>query len=234
MRAVLRAAAAVLLAGAALLAGSPARGTEVYLYATRPVSVGTDPDGPAEQSRVEIARKGDGYLYRRVTELPGGPGRVLVIRAGADGALEEAEERAGGEVRRLRVGGDRVVWEARGRRKEIPIPPGSLPACRESLVLMARALAPGGRGQGRRVLLVDLSGGTTRGTLAVEGPETVETGAGPRDAIRVDLVLRLFIFRPRVHLWVAREPPHFLVRRAGKRSFFGPRYLTVLTGLGRR
>ncbi len=232
MRAGPRAVAACLLAAAVLPAGAPARGTEVYRYATRPVSVGTDPDGPAERSRVEIVPRGDGYLYRRVTELPGGSERILVIRAREDGALEEAEERAGDEVRRLRVEQGSVVWEARGRRKEIPIPPGSLPACRESLALMARALVPGGRGQGRRVLLVDLAGGTTRGTLAVEGPETVETPAGPRDAIRVDLVLRLFIFRPRVHLWVAREPPHFLVRRAGKRSFFGPRYLTVLTGLG--
>ncbi len=227
---MLRRAALPWLLAAALLAPARAGATEVYRYATRPVSVGADPDGPAERSRVEIARRGDGYLYRRVTELPDGSERVLVIRTRQDGTLEAAEERGGDGVRRLRKDGDRVVWEARGRRKEIPIPPGSLPACRGSLALMARALAPGGRGQVRRVLLVDLDGGTTRGTLTVRGPERVQTAAGPRDAIRVDLVLRLFIFRPTVHLWVAREPPHFLVRRAGKRSFFGPRYLTVLTG----
>jgi hypothetical protein len=80
----------------------------------------------------------------------------------------------------------------------------------------------------QRLFATDFSGHGLWATLALGGRERVPVPAGEFDCYRMELTLQMFLFRPKILLWVSVEPPHFLVKQVGKRGAFTPRYVTEL------
>jgi hypothetical protein len=79
-----------------------------------------------------------------------------------------------------------------------------------------------------RVFMVDFSNNKVTVTVRQTGVEKVTVPAGEFECNRIEVVVELFIIRPKITYWISRESPHFLVKHQGKKGPFTPTYVTDL------
>jgi hypothetical protein len=91
---------------------------------------------------------------------------------------------------------------------------------------------PFGSGALREVFMADWSRRTVDVDVREKGVETVEVPAGTFECYRMEVVVKVLVFRPRITFWIATAPPHFLVRHRGRRGPFTPTFVTTLERIG--
>ncbi|MDH3197895.1 MAG: DUF3108 domain-containing protein [Candidatus Krumholzibacteria bacterium] len=168
--------------------------------------------------------------WRETGWIATGPGAVFRAawrEVWEDGALEEADT--------LYVEGARLVVERRTggevRVKAIDLPAGKPVAVDASALLFFRQL-PLESPEKHEVFMVDFSQHTVNVDVRSRGLETVVVPAGTFGCYHLEVTVKVFVFRPKIHFWVTAEPPHFLVRHQGKRGPFTASFTTELTEIG--
>ena len=130
---------------------------------------------------------------------------------------------------------DRKVYVESGagegkKRKERELPQDVPLAVDGSLLVLLRFF-PFDQGKEWKVFMVDFSGHSITGTIRQEGIEKVVVPAGEFECYRVEIVVDLLIFHPKVINWISTRKPNFLVKYQGKRGPFTPSYITSLVSL---
>ena len=78
--------------------------------------------------------------------------------------------------------------------------------------------------------MIDFSGRSVTATARQAGIERITVPAGEFSCYRMEILIHAFILSPTIVCWVTTEKPHFVVKNEGKRSLFGPKYITTLIG----
>lgn len=100
-----------------------------------------------------------------------------------------------------------------------------------SLLLWMRRF-PFAEGVSREVYMVDFSQRDVTVTVQQKETETLTVPAGTFECYHLEVVVKVFIFKARIHFWITTDKPHFLVRQEGKRGPFTRSYLTELVRVG--
>lgn len=226
--------ASILLSLAAASFGAAA-GVEVYSYQSVPTSGDED---RREDVQVRITRGDDGYVYA-FTIVSKGRSETGTISTLGDGSLV-------GAVRTVREGAEVVrdsLWIDRGKLyasrledgdsdvKEIGVPDDKTIAVDASSLIWMRTLDTRRPGPWE-LFMVDFSRRTVDVTVHDRGIEEIEVPAGVFECRHIEVVVKVLIFRPRVHFWITADEPHFMVKHEGKRGPFTPTYITTLTKVG--
>jgi len=166
--------------------------------------------GAESERGVVVTTTGGGFVsgWRTVTDADGG--------AATDSLWVE-----GGTLRLVRR------HDGETEVKAIDLPADKTLAVDASALLWLRGF-PFGSGEKRELFMVDWSGRTVDVDVHDRGLETIEVPAGTFACRRVEFVIRVLFFRPRITFWVAADPPRFLVRHRGKRGPFTPVFVTTL------
>ena len=233
--------AAVAAASGAGVAGreSPARagagaGVERYVYRASPadaksgseethrVTVTTDASGTTYEFRIEFDRGLVDRGFVRVSPL-GEFESAVRHRLGRDGVRYETDS--------LRVEGSLLVMD-RWRDGKLKTSRARLPADRPravdaSLLLWMRAF-PFGDPAARDVFMADWSHRTVDVDVRDRGVESVTVPAGTFACHRMEVTVKVFVFRPKITFWITVDEPHFLVQHEGKRGPFTPVFHTRL------
>jgi len=234
LRFALSAALATAAIGGARAAG-PAR--ERYAYLAHPRQ--DDSADKREQSTAEIETRGTEIIYRY--DIRTAQGRETGwIATGPEAEFQRAwrevwKKDALVEADTLYVDGQRLMVERREgdetKTKVIDLPADKPLAVDASLLLFFRHLPFESR-DAREVFMVDFSQHTVTVDVRSRGLETVEVPAGTFACHHVEVTVKVFVFRPKIHFWLSADPPHFLVKHSGKRGPFTPTFSTVLTSIG--
>jgi hypothetical protein len=78
------------------------------------------------------------------------------------------------------------------------------------------------------LFLMDFSRHSVSIDVCQKAIEKVAVPAGEFECYRMEVTLKIFIFRPRMIYWITKEKPHFLVKHVGKRGPLSPKYTTFL------
>jgi hypothetical protein len=212
-------------------------GTETYLYTATP----SDADsGSAEIHHVEITTDSTGVVYSFHTQRANAA-EFGVIRTRADGTFVDAVRRVVGadgvtaETDSFRVDGRGLVMERvvedKSDIRRVDLPDDEPLVVDASLLVWLRGL-PLGESVSRSLFVADWSRRTVHVDVHDRGPETVTVPAGSFVCNRIEVVVKVFVFRPRITFWMSAEPPYFLVRHRGKRGPFTPVFDTELVRKG--
>jgi hypothetical protein len=127
---------------------------------------------------------------------------------------------------------DRKAYIERGtgeekKRKEYELPQGMPLAVDGSLLVLLRSF-PFNEGREWNVFMVDFSGYTITVTARQAGIEKVLVPAGEFECYRMEIVVDIPLFHPKVTYWLSVGKPNFLVKHQGKKGPFTPSYITSL------
>ncbi len=223
--------------GATTTAGATRAGTETYVYTATP----SDADsGSAEIHHIEITTDSTGVVYSFHTERADAA-EFGVIRTRPDGTFVDAVRRvisadgATAETDSFRVEGRTLVMERvaddKSDIRRVDLPDDEPLVVDASLLIWLRGFPTGASASGS-LFVADWSRRTVHVDVHDRGPETVTVPAGSFVCNRIEVVVKVFVFRPRITFWMSTEPPHFLVRHRGKRGPFTPVFDTVLVRKG--
>jgi len=76
--------------------------------------------------------------------------------------------------------------------------------------------------------MVDFSGYAIQVTVRQAAIEKVVVPAGEFECYRIEVVVDIPIFHPKVTYWLSVRKPNFLVKHQGKKGPFTPSYVTSL------
>ncbi len=96
-----------------------------------------------------------------------------------------------------------------------------------SLLVLLRSF-PFSQGKEWNVFMVDFSGYAITVTIRQAGIEKVAVPAGEFECYRIEVVVDIPIFHPKVTYWLSARKPNFLVKHQGKKGPFTPSYITSL------
>jgi hypothetical protein len=117
--------------------------------------------------------------------------------------------------------------KAKNRSKAYDLPSGKPLAVDASLLVLMRSF-PFEQGGTQRIFMIDFSGNSITVTLQQTAVEQITVPAGTFECFRMEVVVQILIFRPKIVYWITRESPHFLVKSIGKQGPFTPVYETSL------
>lgn len=117
--------------------------------------------------------------------------------------------------------------EEKTERKDIKLPSDKILAVDASLLVLMRNF-PFDQGSQWDVFMVDFSRQSVSVSVRQAGVEKVIVPSGEFECYRMEVVVKVFIFRPKIIFWITKTPPHFLVKHTGKRGPFTPEYITSL------
>jgi hypothetical protein len=80
-----------------------------------------------------------------------------------------------------------------------------------------------------KVFIVDFSQHSLVVSVRNTGIETITVPAGKFECYRMEVKMNLFIFHPKIILWITKDEPHHMVRYMGKKGPFTSKYITSLT-----
>jgi hypothetical protein len=139
------------------------------------------------------------------------------------------------EVDSMWIDGDYLLIDrtrdGENRRKRVELPKDKPLAVDASLLIWLRSF-PLGQAAKRAAFMVDWSQRTVDVDVHDRGLETVTVPAGTFACNRIEVVVKVFVFRPKITFWISTEPPHFLVRHRGKRGPFTAVFQTELVSRG--
>ncbi len=99
-----------------------------------------------------------------------------------------------------------------------------------SLLILLRSF-PFGKAISWNVFMVDFSQHSITVTVHNAGVETISVRAGTFECYRMEVIVNLFIFHPKITYWITKSKPHFMVKHMGKRGPFTPSYITSLVSI---
>ncbi len=117
--------------------------------------------------------------------------------------------------------------EKKKERKDIKLPSDKLLAVDASLLVLMRNF-PFDQGRKWDVFMVDFSRRSVSVSVRQADVEKIVVPSGEFECYRMEVVVKVFIFRPKITFWITKAPPHFLVKHKGKRGPFTPTYITTL------
>lgn len=211
---------------------------ERYVYVARPDN---GDSALVETHHVEIERGDDGATTYRFDITRAGVRETGWTRAGADGNFLAASRRVRQDGRGVVesdsfwVDGSHVVMQKTvGGKTETnreKIQKNKPLAVDATLTTWMRGF-PFGQKDKIDVVLGDWLARTVDIDVRDLGVEPVKVPAGTFDCHKMEVTIRVLVFRPKVTFWVTKDAPHFLVRHAGKRSRNSPVYVTQLIERG--
>jgi len=133
---------------------------------------------------------------------------------------------------RIWIEGDQILSELtrgdRNPKRKSSLRNGLEVAAEPSLMNMLRTF-PFGTGAERRILMATFSQYVLPMTIRQLGEERVSVPAGSFECYKLEAVVRFFGLKIVTTYWLAKDPPHFLVRYRGRRGLFlAPTYVTEL------
>lgn len=117
----------------------------------------------------------------------------------------------------------------RGKKKikEYMLPQDKPLAVDASLLILLRSF-PFDKDISWKVFMVDFSQHNITVRVRQAGVEKVVVQAGEFECYRIEVIVNLFIYHPKIIYWITKKKPHFLVKHSGKRGPFTPSYITSL------
>jgi hypothetical protein len=116
------------------------------------------------------------------------------------------------------------------KRKEHALPQDLPLAVDGSLLVLLRSF-PFNESREWTVYMVDFSGYAIQVTVRQAGMEKIAVPAGEFECYRIEVVVDIPIFHPKVTYWLSARKPHFLVKHQGKKGPFSPSYVTSLVSM---
>jgi len=116
------------------------------------------------------------------------------------------------------------------KRKEHALPQDMPLAVDGSLLVLLRSF-PFNQGKEWTVFMVDFSGYAIQVTVRQAAMEKVVVPAGEFECYRVEVVVDIPIFHPKVTYWLSARKPNFLVKHQGRKGPFTPPYVTSLVSM---
>lgn len=116
------------------------------------------------------------------------------------------------------------------KRKEYELPQDMPFAVDGSLLVLLRSF-PFNQGKEWNVFMVDFSGYAIKVAVRQAGMEKIAVPAGEFECYRIEVVVDIPIFHPKVTYWLSARKPNFLVKHQGKKGPFTPSYITSLVSL---
>lgn len=212
-------------------------GVESYVYVARPDNGDST---LVETHRVEI-EPGDGGTTYRFDITRTGVRETGWARSGRDGNFQAAARRVYHDGRGVVesdsfwVEGEHVVMQktldGKTQTTREKIQKKKPLAVDVTLTTWMRGF-PFGQKDAVDVVLGDWLARTIDIDVRDLGVEPVKVPAGTFDCHKMEVTIRVLIFRPKVTFWVTKDAPHFLVRHAGKRGRNSPVYVTQLMERG--
>ncbi len=162
-------------------------------------------------------RFGGGLVDRGVIETTEAGVLVTAVRRryGRDGSVYESDS--------LRVDGSTLVmetWrdgETQTSRAECP---RDRPIAADASLLLWMRHFPFGDPEARDVFMADWSHRTVDVDVRDRGIETIAVPAGTFACHRMEVTVRVLVFRPKITFWITVDAPHVLVQHRGKRGPF--------------
>ena len=99
-----------------------------------------------------------------------------------------------------------------------------------SLFLLLRSF-PFDQNKEWKLFMVDFSQNSVSGVVRQAGIETIRVKAGEFECYRMELIVHVFVFRPKITYWISKMEPHFLVKHRGKIGPFTRTYVTQLVSI---
>jgi hypothetical protein len=120
--------------------------------------------------------------------------------------------------------------KAKNRTKSYDLQPDKDFAVDASLLVLMRFF-PFDQGASRRIFMIDFSGHSVFVNLRQAAVEKITVPAGTFECYRMEVVVQILIFRPKIIYWITKENPHFLVKSIGKQGPFTPTYEISLVAM---
>ena len=111
--------------------------------------------------------------------------------------------------------------------KEYLLPGDRRLAVDASLLVLLRSF-PFNENRAWKLFMVDFSQHSISVTVNQAAVEDVRVPAGNFTCYRMEVIVDLVIFHPKITYWITKAVPHFLVKHQGKRGPFTPSYETSL------
>lgn len=99
-----------------------------------------------------------------------------------------------------------------------------------SLLLLLRSF-PFDQNKEWKLFMIDFSQHSVSGVVRQAGVETIRVKAGEFECYRMELIVHVFVFRPKITYWISKMEPHFLVKHRGKIGPFTRTYVTQLVSI---
>jgi len=212
------------------------RNAERYRYEAVPIGGEAD---KKESTEITLIDEGRGVEYISKIISPEDL-EEITIHIDRDGrfisGLRTTSSRQNEKLQRERVWiADHKVYVERGtgeekKRKEHALPQDMPFAVDGSLLVLLRSF-PFNESKEWTVFMVDFSGYAIQATVRQAGIEKVVVPAGKFECYRIEVVVDIPIFHPKVTYWLSVPKPHFLVKHQGKKGPFTPSYITSLVSL---
>jgi hypothetical protein len=122
--------------------------------------------------------------------------------------------------------------KTKNRSKSYDLQPDKDFAVDASLLILMRFF-PFDQDLSRRIFMIDFSGHSVFVNLRQTAVEKITVPAGTFECYRMEVVVQILIFRPKIIYWIAKENPHFLVKSIGKQGPFTPVYEISLVSMER-
>lgn len=171
----------------------------------------------------------DGQEFIRIAVLPDGTflsaNKYFLDRQGKTIKTMRMERKEG-------IVSVEVHSEEKKELKNIEVPGDKMLAVDASLLILMRNFPFDQRGKWD-VFMVDFLQQSVSIEVRQAGAEKIVVPLGEFECYRMDVVVKVFIFRPKITFWISKAPPHFLIKHEGKRGPFTPTYTTSLIGRGK-
>lgn len=210
---------------------------EKYVYELLPAS--GKGDGRKESLEMDWMHTSELLQCISVTTRRDEVERVKIIMSPDGSFLSGTKEiiSASGESKQrstIRRNNDKLYVERhtpRGKKtKEYKVPKDKLLAVEASLLALFRSF-PLQEDKEQDIFMVAFSQHSIPLTARQAGIENVSVPAGDFECYRMEVIVRLPIYQPKITYWITKEKPHFLVKHQGKQGPFTPSYITSLISL---
>jgi len=212
------------------------RNVEKYRYEAIPVG-GESSD--RELVEIKWVEENPGFEYISKTTSPEEV-EEITIHTDREGkfisGLRITSSRQNEKVRQEKVWvADRKAYIEKGKgekgvRKEHDLPQDMPLAVDGSLLVLLRSF-PFNQHKEWNVFMVDFSGYAIAVNIRQEGIEKVVVPAGEFECYRMETVVDLPIFHPKVINWISTRKPNFMVKFQGRKGPFTSSYITSLVSL---
>ena len=213
-------------------------GRKVEKYRYEAIPVGGEA-GHREWIDVELMEEDRGFEYISKTISPEDI-EEITIHTDREGrftsGLRTNSSRQNGRIQQEKVWtADRKAYVEKGtgeekKRKEIELPQDKPLAVDGSLLVLLRFF-PFNQGKEWNAFMVDFSGYSIGVTIRQKGVEKIVVPAGEFECYRIEIVVDLPIFHPKIINWISTRKPNFMVKFQGRKGPFTSSYITSLVSL---
>src|SRR3989339_152557 len=121
-----------------------------------------------------------------------------------------------------------VFVSRKGKIKKIKMPADIPLDVDASLLINMRMFPFEKKGIVLKVFMVDFSGSSIFLEIRNAGEENIIVPGGGFLCYKMEAIINLYIFHPKITFWITKNKPHFLVKHMGKKGPFTKSYTTSL------